>query len=204
MPLIPNSYYERFDSIFTLKEKEGASEEARIQILKDSIQVFEEHPFGVGVGAFPQVRMETFGRNQDTHNLYMQVATNLGVQGLIIFLLLLGKAIRMLKELIGDLRSQAKAVQEVLTLPQVEGEARKLLEKHVAGVNLLAATAQAVLLFLVVRLTIGLFGHDLYEIYWWFGLGLIIALFNMNKAASIKTRKFLNSYNGGRNIISEI
>ncbi len=40
---------------------------------------------GVGVGSF-LLRFARFGRSQDTHNPHLEVATNLGVQGLVIFL----------------------------------------------------------------------------------------------------------------------
>src|SRR5262249_46774344 len=76
VPLVPLSYVERFDSIFTGVDKEGQSTEMRREILRDSWAILQSHPFGVGVGAFPAVRKATFGRVQDTHNLYFEIATN--------------------------------------------------------------------------------------------------------------------------------
>ena len=80
---VPGQYFERFDTIYTMEEKEGASSATRIEILKDAVEIFASHPFGVGIQAFPAVRKTTFGREQDTHNLYLEVATNLGIQGLL-------------------------------------------------------------------------------------------------------------------------
>jgi len=43
----------------------------------------------------------------------------------------------------------------------------------------LSELARAVSLFIIIRLGLGLFGMDLYEIYWWFILGLAISLNNI-------------------------
>jgi putative inorganic carbon (HCO3(-)) transporter len=53
--------------------------------------------------------------------------------------------------------------------------------------------SKAVYFFIAVRLFLGLFGMDLYEIYWWFSSGLAISLFNINKYSEIKTEKLLDS-----------
>src|SRR5690606_16846300 len=53
---VPEHYVERFHSIFTGEEKEGASSAARKQIIEDAIDVYKAYPLGVGVAAFPAVR----------------------------------------------------------------------------------------------------------------------------------------------------
>ena len=53
------------------------------------------------------------------------------------------------------------------------------------------AVTKSVLLFIIVRLVLGIFGMDLYEIYWWFSAGLAISLYNMNKYATEKTNKII-------------
>ena len=40
----------------------------------------------------------------------------------------------------------------------------------------LLAVARAAQAYLLARLVLGLFGHDLYEIYWWFVTGLALSL----------------------------
>ena len=42
----------------------------------------------------------------------------------------------------------------------------------------------------MARLVVGLLGHDLYEIYWWFALSLTVALLNMNERAKQRTAQF--------------
>ncbi len=58
-------------------------------------------------------------------------------------------------------------------------------------VKLMEATTNAVFVFLLIRLVVGFFGSDLYQIYWWFALGLTIALLNMNVWASARTEQFI-------------
>lgn len=175
IPFVEEQYKGRFKSIFTQKEAEGQSAEARIQILKDAWQVFRDNPLGVGVAAFPKVRRERFGRTQDTHNLYFEVATNLGVQGLIVFMLLVHRMLKVLKELTQSFSAQAESLSAVSPCPEIDQQRE--------DVKLLCATAKAVSVFILIRLALGLFGMDLYEVYWWFATGLTIALWNINKHA---------------------
>lgn len=186
IPFIPGQYYGRFESIFTLKEKEGDSAETRIQILKDASEIFLRYPLGIGVGAFPSIRHDTFGRDQDTHNLYLQIATNLGVPGLIIFGLLIYKLLKTLRELTKNFTVQIKILEQKF----VETEnivSRLKIAEHERQLKFLRAMSNIVFEFVIIRLVLGLFGHDLYEIYWWFSIGLTIALSNMNEIALLRT-----------------
>ncbi|MBU5638115.1 O-antigen ligase family protein [Geomonas sp. Red69] len=174
-PLVPADYYERFQSIFTQQEKEGHSAEARIMIIKDAVQVFAEHPLGIGISAFPKVRMEKFGRFQDTHNLYLEVATNLGIQGFIVFCLLLFSLFKTLR----GIHVWAAANLHLLPDPSSQLYQDLMLIKQVA----LATSC-----FIAIRLALGMFGMDLYEIYWWFAIGVTIALANMARHLSAYDR----------------
>jgi putative inorganic carbon (hco3(-)) transporter len=187
IPFIPKDYVERFHSIFSGQEKEGHSSEARIVILKDAVKIFVDHPLGVGVAAFPAVRKATFNRSQDTHNLYLEVATNLGVQGLIVFMLFIYKMMKMLLRISRDSEEQISFIQEKITRTTQSREVVDIAEGHVSDLKLLHAVSSAVFMFLIVRLALGLFGMDLYEIYWWFSLGLTIALFNIMKYSVVRT-----------------
>jgi len=178
--LIPQQYKERFESIFTLEEKEGQSSETRIQILEDAAVVFLKYPLGVGVSAFPTVRMEMFGRFQDTHNLYMEVLTNLGIQGFIAFFLLVFMMLKMLHGLKWQFDDLIQRKQEKLPLIAEEDyleEDKKML----SDLKFLKAFTQAIFMFIIIRLALGLFGMDLYEIYWWFALGLTLSLHEIKR-----------------------
>ena len=58
---------------------------------------------------------------------------------------------------------------------------------HIKDLELVVACARGLFLFVIVRLILGVFGMDLYEIYWWFAIGLTIAIFNIGRAAEEKT-----------------
>ncbi|MDH3628273.1 MAG: O-antigen ligase family protein [Acidobacteriota bacterium] len=165
---IPKSYLERAASIVTLEEAEGNSSGARIQILKDAWVILQENPLGVGVAGFPKARFERFGRLQDTHNLYLEVATNIGIHGLIVFGMFVFSMLRSLR------RTRLHAAE---LLGRINGSKRLKAAKLRAGdLTLIMATARAVEAFILIRLTLGLFGMDLYEIYWWLALGFAISL----------------------------
>jgi putative inorganic carbon (hco3(-)) transporter len=179
---LPEQYIGRFQSIFTGHEAEGHSSQTRIQILKDAVYILLTHPLGVGVAAFPKIRMDTFGRFQDTHNLYLEVATNLGIQGFIIFFLFVIKMLKLLKDLKNDFS------QQITSLINAENKDQDtLIKSHIKDLKLMKATSESVYLFIILRLILGIFGMDLYEIYWWFAFGLTVSLWNMSKYAAEKT-----------------
>lgn len=169
VPLIPASYVARFETIFTGQEIEGASTQTRKQILTDAWVVFQDHPMGVGVGAFPAVRHALFGRHQDTHNLYLEIATNLGIVGLGLFA---GFVFAMFRTLRHVRRRCADALAQFQASPLGADKAGAAI----FTLRLCGAVADAITAFLIVRLALGLFGHDLYEIYWWFAAGLTLAI----------------------------
>jgi putative inorganic carbon (hco3(-)) transporter len=169
LPLIPEDYYGRFQSIFTHEEKEGKSTEARFEILQDSWEIFKEHPFGVGIAAFPKVRKERFGRTQDTHNLYFEIATNLGVQGLVI----VGMMLYTMMSLLNLIRTRAGRLKSSVSVDTIKYPNIK------DDLALIEAVSLATLSFLIIRLTLGLFGMDMYEIYWWFAIGITVSLYSM-------------------------
>lgn len=186
--VIPDQYWARFQTIQTGQEIDGASMDARKEILNDAFDILAEHPFGVGVGAFPVVRMSYFGRSQDTHNLYLEVATNLGIQGLVAFLIFVFAVARGLSHLKKDIAYQT---QSLMRMPEMTGPDE--YKAHMKDLALLNAATSAVLAFLLLRLAVGLFGHNLYEVYWWFTLGLALALLNMNVWAAQRTEYLLHN-----------
>jgi hypothetical protein len=205
IPFIPADYIHRATSIFTGEEKEGDSSGQRMEIIRDAIQIFIDNPFGVGVNGFPVIRRHVFDRFQDTHNLYLEAATNLGIQGLIAFMLMVMAMLRLLRETEIDLQGQVRTMSERAPPPEKKAPKSKRLGSvgapdelqeaevsHLKDLELLTAVTSAVRAFIVVRLTLGLFGHDLYEIYWWFALGLTASMYRMNAVALERTRWFEN------------
>jgi O-antigen ligase len=152
--LVPPEYKERFGSIFTGEEKQGKSSDARLQILKDGIVLYTKYPMGVGVHAFPKVRGQLFGRSQDTHNLYLEILTNLGPIGFIVFMVYIIKLIKINR----------------VSLAYLEGLPGN------ADNAFLIAMCKATIGFILLRLLLGMFGMDLYEIYWWLALGITLSI----------------------------
>ena len=176
IPVIPQQYIGRFESIGG-HEAEGESKEARIQILKDAWAVFQKYPMGIGVASFPAVRERMFHREQDTHNLYFEVATNLGVQGLVVFFFLVGFDVR--RPAPGaDAGSAARSVGWYPCCDGKVSRGREVLSvaARTRRSRFLGAAAQATAGFLIVRLALGVFGMDLYEVYWWFLAGMAFCL----------------------------
>lgn len=106
------------------------------------------------MGAFPEVRENIFGRSQDTHNLYLEILTNTGFIGLIIFFLFISQL----------LKTNQKIIRFHMSHDSSESP-------------FLIALASSMVGFIWARLFLGLFGMDMYEIYWWLALGLTLSNF---------------------------
>lgn len=152
---VPIEYKERFQSIFTGEEKEGRSSDKRKEIIADALKIYAKYPLGIGVEAFPKVRKQMFGRYQNTHNLYLEVLTNIGPIGFLVFIIFITRIITTC----------------IKNIKFVE----KNLEKNL-DTKLLINLSKATIGFILMRLLLGLFGMDLYEIYWWIALGITLAI----------------------------
>jgi len=189
--VIPQEYKERFLSIGGGREVEGHSRELRLEILRDAFTIFLENPGGVGVASFPAVRLQRFGRVQDTHNLYLEVATNLGVQGLLAFCFLVVAMLSAYRRAQRLFVAQRQRLAPLLAARGLPPALRRAAERHVDDLRFLTALCLAAGGFIYVRLALGLFGMDLYEVYWWFGAGLAIALLNLTIATERNTARLL-------------
>ena len=187
MLALPDDYKDRFLSIGG-EEAEGHSKEARLQILDDAWQIFTQNPGGVGVSSFTAVRQQMFGRIQDTHNLYLEVATNLGIQGLAVFLGFVWVVSRRLVQVRNDLARRRDRLRALVKKKAGGSRYRKALEGEASDLDFLLACAQATTFFIIVRMVVGLFGMDLYEIYWWFAAGMAIALTEIADVAIRRAR----------------
>jgi len=188
--VLPKQYIERFESIGG-EEKEGRSKEARVQILQDAWTIFLENPLGVGVASFPAKRLQRFGRSQDTHNLYLEVATNLGIQGFAVFCVLVMSMMMVLRRATLAYRAQRRRLVRIARRGPTAG-LRAAMARHDRDLRLLTAVARATGGFIFVRLVLGLFGMDLYEIYWWFGAGIAVALSGMT-VTTLQRTDFLDA-----------
>ncbi len=176
--LVPVDYVGRFESIWG-QEAAGHSKAARLQLLEDAWRIFLDHPLGVGLASFETVRLRTFGRIQDTHNLYLQLATHLGIQGVLAFVWVVVALVRAYSRVSRDLARQMHGLRQAFRGRQPSAPLRRAALSHWADLERMAAVDEAAKAFLFVHLVLGLFGHDLYFMYWWFSAGLAISLLNI-------------------------
>jgi O-antigen ligase len=90
-PFVPESFWQRMASIFDEELDETGSRQARKDLLSEAWQTFLDHPVtGVGAGQFknydPQERARAWN---EAHNALLQVAAELGVLGLAVFVFLI-------------------------------------------------------------------------------------------------------------------
>ena len=95
MLVSPSGYGTRVLSIFTSNLDPTGSSSARNELLKRSILVTLRNPWGIGMGNFPVVGIH----NQETHNSYTQVSSELGVLALAVYLTFLISPLRKLGQL---------------------------------------------------------------------------------------------------------
>jgi putative inorganic carbon (hco3(-)) transporter len=189
--LIPTQYQGRFESIYEGEEAEGHSKESRIELMNDGWQIFLDNPLGVGMGAFRTVRQRTLGKwPMDNHCLYLQILSETGVVGFIAFFLLLFNVLKALHQTNKKLKIQMQKVTEYISDKQMVSQRDK---RHLFDISFMKAITDAVIVFIITRLILGIFGHDLYEIYWWFASGLTIVLGNLNTVSEKRTEELLMS-----------
>jgi putative inorganic carbon (hco3(-)) transporter len=100
LPMLPSSYWERLSSITDQSKDDTGSREARAILLRESYQAFVENPItGVGAGQFKNWNPE--GREQpwrESHDVFLQVAAELGIAGLVALLYLIARAFLSVRE----------------------------------------------------------------------------------------------------------
>ena len=165
----PRQYGDRFATLKEIPDvvmetrEVSDSMETRWQIIKDAWSIFVDHPIsGVGVGAFMTARGAKFDRWQDTHNLYLQVLAELGIIGAVAFAMVLYHIFRNL------------TLSRHFLRMAYSDESRWL-----------SALTSALMVFLVARLIVGMFGMDLYENYWWLAGGLSIAVLRISHIKAV-------------------
>ncbi len=97
-PFMPGWFWVRLASITDSSQDESGSRQARKDLMREGLETFLEYPLtGVGAGQFknynPPDRLRAWN---ETHNVLLQVASELGVFGLLAFLLLVWQAVSAL------------------------------------------------------------------------------------------------------------
>ena len=94
LPLVPDQYWRRIASITDESKDDYETSAARKRLYGEAIDAFVENPVaGVGAGQFKDYK--PYGRAEawhETHNIWLQVASELGVLGLAVFSFLMLRA----------------------------------------------------------------------------------------------------------------
>jgi hypothetical protein len=90
LPVLPSSYWRRLASITDSSKDDFGSADARKTLMRESLQAYLENPvIGVGAGEFKDWnnnrRIESW---HEAHNVWLQVAAELGTVGLAVYLFL--------------------------------------------------------------------------------------------------------------------
>ena len=96
--LAPGNYGIRMLSIFIPGLDPVGSSSQRQELLIRSIIVTLRNPWGIGIGNFPIVGV----RNLETHNAYTQVSSELGILGLVAYLIFIISPLRKLSAIERD------------------------------------------------------------------------------------------------------
>ncbi len=148
---MPQQYKLRFFTIFDESISASATDSARgrIEGLKNGLKLFTKRPmFGWGAGNFPYA-VETIGvfNRMQAHNFYGQIASELGLMGIIPFTALCLLIFRANKRIKANILA-------------------KIQISHDMSNNLLLFTGTACLQVMLLLLFQGNFGHNLYRYNW--------------------------------------
>jgi O-antigen ligase len=94
VPLMPDSFWARMASITDGSKDETGSRAERKMLLEQGVTVFLDNPLtGVGLGQFRNYyRPGLATRWHETHNVFLQVAAEIGIFGLAVFVFLIVRA----------------------------------------------------------------------------------------------------------------
>jgi O-antigen ligase len=139
LPMMPSSFWDRMDSIFVAENDPTGSRAARIRLMEQGLEVFVQNPLtGVGAGQFQNYEPPgaTLERWRVTHNVWLQVACELGLFGLLVFGYLVVRAytscFRALRLLRGPRRRRGKPAPAMVS-PWTTEE-RAILDINAKGI----------------------------------------------------------------------
>jgi O-antigen ligase len=94
LPVMPDSFWNRMDSITNADTDPTGSRAARVRLLNQGMEVFADNPVtGIGAGQFQNYNAPgVIEKWRVTHNVWLQVAAELGIFGVIVFSFLVVRA----------------------------------------------------------------------------------------------------------------
>ena len=133
--LMPQSVWTRLSSIVNAEDDETGSRGARVTLMQDGWNAFLDHPFtGVGAGQFqnynPPDRQELW---RETHNVELQVLSELGLVGFGVFVWLIVRSGNTLFMTWNALRPRRRRGGAGLADPGFAPHEREWMRAHVAA-----------------------------------------------------------------------
>lgn len=105
LAVMPAGYSNRLTTIFSAEEDTTGSSQARRDLLNRAVEVASNHLLiGVGMGNFHIYSI----REQVAHNSYLEIAAELGLLGLMAYLILIISPLRSLRRLEGETRNHGR------------------------------------------------------------------------------------------------
>ena len=195
---MPLQYKERLTSSFT-GDKEGHSSDKRKAMYREGLSILMDNPFGLGLGGYifeVARRTNDPGNAQEVHCLYLEVATHMGIQGFIVFMALIVKLLQIAKRNIGDINKQVVLLKKILAVNVQENNTEYfVIKRRINELDIIKAVINATLVFLFVRLIVGILGMDFYNIHWWFTVGVFWTCSNMVQRAGLATNDLIEKSN---------
>lgn len=95
LPLLPDSYYERISTIINIEQDVTSSAQSRLSDMKVALNYAVSHPLiGSGIGMNSLLMNELRGEVWlEVHNVYLQLWLELGLPGLLLYLMLFKSAL---------------------------------------------------------------------------------------------------------------
>ena len=170
VPLLPSSFTDRMASIFNPEEDPTGSREARKRVMREGYQAFLDNPIlGLGAGQFqnylPDRREQAW---RETHNAVLQVASEMGIFGLIAFVMIIWTGFAAALRSAAALRHARVRRSHRARAPDPGRAAREQLELYAAGLlasltgwfiaSMFASVAYYWTLYLVLGLAAALHG----------------------------------------------
>lgn len=132
---------------------EAGSMYSRWVLIQRGFEAFKENPIlGLGLNCYMSFNGHRYGYFFPPHNTYIQALSEMGLVGTLAFLLVL----------IFTLRNLIKSKKRLNFLP----ERNEFLETMII----------IVMVYLLVRMIVSMFGQELYDNYWWISAGLSVVI----------------------------
>jgi hypothetical protein len=154
---------DRYLSLTSDDTRNAATTQGRIQHMLDEVEVASQRPFvGHGLGTSQEALANEAGRYQPSHNLYLEVMIELGMVGLIVYLMFLASIFGNLREIRASIASPGRQ----------------------AGADsgnrpFYARCSGALLVLAVMCMVFSIASYGLSEFYWYLIAGLSVVLRNL-------------------------